>query len=520
MQRRVGRAAVALFFTVGFWSGAPHGRAFAQPDQALRTAPASEVVVDDGAAASRSTEAPVKLAAPAPTEPASGKGDQVAPPADVNPPELPSGTLDDHVRAWLESRQVACDYRAVWSGASQVLVACGVDGYMVLGRSANGLVFQEVRQVGGAVIGFFQHDGKVWARVLEERAVVVNPGIASTIPPPAAAEQPPFAEPVPTARTPVTGAVDEFTEWPTGDVLEVDGLRVKVSVGTGDGVEPRMRVAFSGSEDVVGLVTQVEGDHSWVALGMNERVRVGDPAVVTAAPVTASRASPDRMIGVWELRAMLRPILNLGEFGGGVLGELGAGYRSRYFHYGAQVTPFGIASADDQTVGTLAAFVFGAFDSKLFSAGIGLGGQTVNLPEPGTDRGSGITLVQLLRIGAVDGLHVASRTRAVVFRSQTDFSSLELSGQLAISRDAWLILRGGGGNEGYGYGEIAVRSLLDGNGGAGSLFLEVSVGGAAINEEFVEDNSTIPGIAQEGDIVRVDETVGGPIVGVGLEWRL
>ncbi len=526
MTGRVGRLAVALFSTLaGLGCLAPQS-ALAQPESTPQEAPARGSRARSAAQAGADEAATAAPSAEVEATPIDGRGEHPPPAATsgITPPALPSSGLERRLRTWLASRDVACDYRGLWSDASQVLVACGSDGYLVLSRSEKDFVFHEARQLEGDVVGFFQHSGKVWARVLEERAVVVRQGstTGSSSPPPPRRSSVTMPEPA-SSVTSDSGARDEAQVsvaeevWPEGEVLAVEGLQVKVSMGAQDGVETRMRVAFSDSNAVVGIVSKVMSDHSWVDVGMNETVKVGETAMVTAASVTASRSAPDRVTGVWELRAILRPMLNLGSFGGGLLGEVSAASRSEHFHYGVQTAPFGIAGSDDAGVATASAFIFGAFDSKVFSAGIGLGGQTVNKPEFGTDKGTGMSLVQLLRIGAVDGLHLMSRTRAVVFRSRTEFSSLELQGQLSVARDSWLILRGGGGIEGYGYGEVAVRNLLRGNGGPGSVFLELSVGGASIFQDYVESNSPI---VPAGSQPRVNEEVAGPIAGIGAEWRL
>ncbi len=530
MTGRVGRLAVALFFTLAGLGFVAPPSALAQPESTPPEAPTQGSRVRSAAQPGVDDAAPAAPSAEVEAAPVDGEGEHspAAATSGITGPALPSSGLERRLRTWLASRDVACDYRGVWSDASQVLVACGSDGYLVLGRSEKDFVFHEARQLEGDVVGFFQHSGKVWARVLEERAVVVRPASATGS---ASSQSPPRrpSAPIPESAEPasvVTGDTAASSEagvsvteevWPEGEVLAVEGLQVKVSMGAQDGVETRMRVAFSDSNAVVGIVSKVMSDHSWVDVGMNETVKVGETALVTAASVTASRSAPDRVTGVWELRAILRPMLNLGSFGGGLLGEVSAASRSKHFHYGVQTAPFGIAGSDNAGVATASAFIFGAFDSKVFSAGIGLGGQTVNKPEFGTDKGSGMSLVQLLRIGAVDGLHLMSRTRAVVFRSRTEFSSLELQGQLSVARDSWLILRGGGGIEGYGYGEVAVRNLLRGNGGAGSVFLELSVGGASIFQDYVESDSPI---VPAGSQPRVNEEVAGPIAGIGAEWRL
>lgn len=212
---------------------------------------------------------------------------------------------------------------------------------------------------------------------------------------------------------------------------------------------------------------------------------------------------------------MARPMLSLGAFGGGALAELEAGYRTQHFHVGARSGPIGVAGASEAaTVSTWGAHVYGAYDSWAFSAGLGVGAQSVNDTNGRSDKGAGLSLTQLLRLGAVDGLHLTSRTHAVVFRSETQFAGLEMQGQISVSREAWLILRGGGNDSGYGYGEVAIRNLLDGNGGRGSFFLEVSIGGAAIFQDYCATG------ADAFSFECSTESVGGPLIGLGGEWRL
>jgi hypothetical protein len=65
---------------------------------------------------------------------------------------------------------------------------------------------------------------------------------------------------------------------------------------------------------------------------------------------------------------------------------------------------------------------------------------------------------------------------------------------------------GGGGDVGYGYGEVGLRALLSGNGGAGSKFLFASAGGAAVFRDQV-------------GCFGCQVNHGGPMAGIGVEWR-
>jgi hypothetical protein len=208
-------------------------------------------------------------------------------------------------------------------------------------------------------------------------------------------------------------------------------------------------------------------------------------------------------------------LLNLGDFGGGILAEFDASYRLKHFQLGVNLFPVGVASAtNEDTLTTWSSYLYGTFDTWLFGAGLGLGAQAVNDTDFLTETGSGLGFLQILRIGAVDGLHLSTRTRAVVFHSQTEFAGLDMQGQIAVASDAWLIFRGGGGTSGYGFGEVVVRNLLRGNGLRDSMFLEVSIGGAALLRESCPQTPLVSSGVDCGD-----HLIGGPLVGLGGEWR-
>jgi hypothetical protein len=305
---------------------------------------------------------------------------------------------------------------------------------------------------------------------------------------------------------------------PTGTVVAVEGREVTINLGAVHGLQLRDKISMQlgdvlvvgGEEDtlrprvVVAAVVELWKDRARLRTGVNEVVKVGMFARPTFDESTKSRVAPPRVAEVWELRLFGRPMFNLGEVGGGLLAEASIGRRSSMWHYGAALNPVGVGG-DAKNGATLpwAGYVFGAFDSKAFSAGLGVGAQTVNFAQ--VETGSGLGVVQLLRLGSVDGLHLGVRSSVVIFHSETEFATLDIQGQLAVGEAAWLLLRGGGGSVGYGYGEVALRSLMRGNGGPGSFFFEVSVGGSALIRDTCEFCTT--------------QVVGGPMVGLGGEWR-
>jgi hypothetical protein len=115
---------------------------------------------------------------------------------------------------------------------------------------------------------------------------------------------------------------------------------------------------------------------------------------------------------------------------------------------------------------------------------------------------TGATFNQILRLGALDGIHL--KWSSSIFARDTGFVFGVGRGELAVpvSSRLGVFAGGGAGENGWGYGEVGVRSFLGGAGTPGTLMLQASLGGAAIFD----------GPSRE--------TIGGPSVAFGLEWRM
>jgi hypothetical protein len=416
----------------------------------------------------------------------------------------------------------ACQYDAHAMTERHVIVACKEGSVLTLARTPTGVQLLGRRETNGRVEAFYEQDGSVWMRVLEERAERVVPGAIlstdRTVQTPATA--------TPTAPEPKA----EATPAAVGKVKVVNGREVVVELAVGHGIDEGQRMSmvrpatgadsFFVEEPVVAKVVKVMKDQVLLRIGMNETVEPGFIAKVTQDRETGSRRVPPRVYGVWDLRTVLRPILNIGNVGGGVSGELGLARRTEYFRFGVNLSPISYVGATDEgSVFSAGGYVFGAVDHNIYSAGIGVGANTVNDTDGESESGSGLSIVQLLRIGAVDGLHFESRVEAVIFRSEVLFSYLQLQGQIAVADTAWLIVRGGGGSLGYGFGEVVVRNLLWGTGQAGSTFLELGLGGAGLFEQACVGAGCEP-VVSAGTDIGTDRDVGGPMFTAGLEWRL
>jgi hypothetical protein len=170
----------------------------------------------------------------------------------------------------------------------------------------------------------------------------------------------------------------------------------------------------------------------------------------------------------------------------------------------AYVDPVGIADVKDRSSMTVAnGAVAVGYDSHFLEMGIGLGAQTVRVTAFDLTVGTGLTVAQVLRLGTRDGLNLHLRSSVVLFHSEFDFGGVVVTGQIPVSRGYWLMLAGGGGNVGYGFGEIGLRVLLNGNGGVGSTFLTATGGGAVVFRQDFDDSTDY----------------GGAMAGFGYEWR-
>jgi hypothetical protein len=96
------------------------------------------------------------------------------------------------------------------------------------------------------------------------------------------------------------------------------------------------------------------------------------------------------------------------------------------------------------------------------------------------------------------------------------------SGQIQVSldrllNDTWLLLRGGGHLAGQAFGELGLRVLARGNGGAGTLFVTPSIGGAGV---WGSRESDCPQFQPEAVQCFDRVSYAGPMVGFSVEWRL
>jgi hypothetical protein len=434
----------------------------------------------------------------------------------------------DWLLAQVSESGQSCDKRAEHREAKRVLVACGAAGVWEVALEESGPRFVRSHAFSGDVVGFFtEPDGRLWVKlqVLEARPFVsaTSPG-AVRFPDPTPGGAPARPVPAAPAPSPPTSSPPPVSRAKSGRVTRAAPGEAVISLGMRDGISRSDRIELSlehGSDGdeaalsreaiAVGVVTNVTEQSAKVRLGLNESVPVGALAAPTRSQPTASLSAPPRVTSLWSLELMARPFTALGELGGGALLSGAIGGRFGNLHVQAVLDPFAFADVQNKpSVAAANGALIASYDSQYFEMGLGFGGQTVNESGFLLPPGSGFAAQQLIRLGAQDGLNISARTSIVLFHSEFEFGGMVASGQIPVTRGYWLLLNGGGGNVGYGFGELGLRVLLTGNGLAGSKFLTISAGGAAVFKS---------GICDAFFFCQESIGYGGPMAGVGGEWR-
>jgi hypothetical protein len=231
----------------------------------------------------------------------------------------------------------------------------------------------------------------------------------------------------------------------------------------------------------------------------------------TAKPT--SKLAPPRIGSLWRVEGALRPYLPMSSLGVAMLADAAVTYHGKRAWYAqARIYPLGgaITNGPDGAVFGAAGAI--GYDHQFFALGLGVGtlrrGEFHSDFDPvqrrtreWTEYSFGLAVTQFARVGALDGLNFTLTNSFVLNNESWNFGYFDLTVQIPLTRQSWLVGAGGGGAEGgYLYAELGLRRLIRGDRGSGSLFVKPSVGVAGI------DN-------------RVDGVDAGPMLGCHLEWR-
>ena len=512
---------------------------------ALGAALAVSSLVHGGSARARESPlAPYALAQNrAPAEAQSGQPSAPAPVTAPSPSPAPTGT--DHFANLVDARGRHCDVQALMPIQYGVLAACGSSGLWIFGFDRQGLpVLLETRELDGDVVGLFWKGDQLWAEINKREVQPIDPHPSSGLGQPSEQSVPESGLP-PNADDVGTGAGSSAflttTSEPkdAGQVVEMDasGEEAVIALSQAEALTPGQVVEFVsdvetriGAEIVVrttvvghGVVSEQGQRFARIRLGVNERVSVGNRVRALPRSVKLSLATPKHPSDIWETEIVLRPFIALDQLGGGLLmsGLVGRRYTAPW-HWWLELDPLAVADADDGRPGlfTFVSRLLLSYEQRSFELGMGLGAQSVNSVSSGQEHGTGLTFAQVARLGAVDGVHLLLRSDLVLFHDAFSFGGLTGTLQIPVTLGGWLLMRGGGGVAGYGFGELGYRALLTGNGTAGSVFVQALAGGAALFQ------SRVVGVTQDlagfpvGFTAEESRTVGGLMAGVGLGWRL
>jgi hypothetical protein len=474
---------------------------------------------------------------PAPTLARPAPPAKPAPPVPALPEHADVGqfekALAQRIARLAPAGALQCSLQASLEVARKTLVACGAAGVWVVELGAlGGDRLLERRRVDGRAVGLFSRGGRVWVEV---ESLSAHPFDWESAGAPSV-ESAPHAEPAlevptplaPRPATPPSGSRSHPIEVDIiGRVVSSRGGSLVVDLGRRQGVSVGNRIELSiqresplghfGDREVlaVGRVVSVSDEQSLIEVGVGEAVPVDAEARLTSRDATGSRSAPPRVHGLWTLAGVVRPFFVLDQLGFGALSELAMGYQTEGpLRVQLLSSPLAFSTADDGSALSATAVGLVSYDTRLFEIGLGLGAQTVN---DGDYRpGSGLTVSQSLRFGALDGLNLSIRNDISLFHSEFDYSAFNGAAQVPVTDRGWLVLQGGGGSVGYAFFEAGGKVLWLGNGTRGSVFLRGTIGYATVYRNASSFDVSLDTGFVDGD----DVDHAGPLVGFGVEWRM
>jgi hypothetical protein len=268
------------------------------------------------------------------------------------------------------------------------------------------------------------------------------------------------------------------------------------------------------------VIDAVDEGRASAALHRGDRCRPGDRFVTTSEPPTERLLAPPRQDYRHRVLFMFRPFVELGTLGVGSISDLRYGYRFAIplsLEVGLSPLAFEVRRGEGKRHFPTAFDATASYDTDFFAVGLGAGAMifspeeieavgpfgttTLNTGETNVH----MTLAQSARLGNLDGLSVELRN-TFVYRKETNvgeaafhWGSTEAHAYIPLTRRLTIAGGGGGGTNGWAYGELGVRTYFKGTGGAGTLIVPVSLG--------------VGGFTQE-------PSRAGPLVTIGLELRL
>jgi hypothetical protein len=232
----------------------------------------------------------------------------------------------------------------------------------------------------------------------------------------------------------------------------------------------------------------------------------------TVAPLPSLMAPP-RPRNLTRVETTWRPFLGFVGNSWGTIGEARVEHHfGRPFMLGVELAPVAIASAGDGLGAATHVRLIGAYVTDYLSLGLGVGARLQRFGS------SGLSLAPSLRLGSLDGLHLAlTYTHSIARNKYTDkptvgFSNVLADIQVPVARRVALRLDLGLSLDTWAFATLGLRHRLFGDGGPGTWFLSGGFGLAmVIDQSGCDYNTTVP--------CGQSATSYGPTVSVGLEYR-
>jgi hypothetical protein len=295
-------------------------------------------------------------------------------------------------------------------------------------------------------------------------------------------------------------------------------------------------------------VRQIEGNRALAELDRGEEAHPGDTIERTERRPRGVQWSAARTGYSGWARATVRPFPNFGELAVGSLTDLAGGWYWGALHLQARLAPVAVSLPHTSQAYNLQ--VIASYQSDIAEFGVGTGyfshtfegrdeydcldagyGSSVATAKDAsgqsevkvyTCRQAGPSVVQHLRLGSVDGLHVRVTNTLAVDSGRFRFGYLDGSVDVPLSRTLNLYAAGGG-SIGMRWGEAGVRTYLRGVGGRDTLILTTGLGGSSIRTTRLfggESEQVDVGAGQFlTQVVGAERAVGGLHLAIGLEWR-
>jgi hypothetical protein len=175
----------------------------------------------------------------------------------------------------------------------------------------------------------------------------------------------------------------------------------------------------------------------------------------------------------------------------------------------AMAKPVGYATGKEGGVATASGLGVIALDTHLLELGLGAGAVTLE----GRGTTESVAIAQLARIGARDGVAFDTRSTIVVVNDKFKFGSFDGSLQFPLAPRWLMLMRGGGGVQGYVYGDAGAKYRLTETRGEGAISVSGALGVTGIRGQ---DACT----SQAGYVQCSSLDYVGPAIRFGVEWRL